>query len=187
MKNITFIVLLMLVPCVACIAQKRTTLKEWLTKLNIPQKEGYPFYEVVDSLNADSATIYKACKTAVAEAFQDSKDVIRLTDDAEGHIIGKGVVVFQTSYFLTQYNILVRFTVDMRVKGKKYRVQLKDIYDYEVLPSNVPTKLEYACQKLPPNNVERFLTAMDSRLKSGMKYLLSKIDKAVKDEQTFEP
>ncbi len=185
MEKHRWVVWLVILLPMATLAQKRTPYSEWLVKLNIPNKDGNPFYEVIDSLNADSSTIFKACQVAVAESFNDSREVIKVSEREDGHIVGKGAVRFSTSYLLQPYDVIVWCTVDVRVRGNKYRIQLRDIHYYGVNPLYGQVRIATLATTLPPSNIKKFLTVMDVKFKEGMKVMTTNIYKALKDNNSF--
>jgi hypothetical protein len=100
-------------------------LPAWMAKYKIPNRDGWPFYEFIDSSMKDKTKpeIHRAGVMAIAELFGDSKEVIEINDLEDGNLVGKGT----TSMSSRGYRYSIPFTVIITSKDGKFRVQAKSI------------------------------------------------------------
>jgi hypothetical protein len=127
----TPILAILLFAVIPAIAQKKTDEQILMDRMNeygIPNRDGYPFYEFIDSIPGKSkADIHRAARAALAKSFGDSKDVLRVDDIEAGSIVGKGITKFYWKTIGMPVAVAIPFVVEITSKDGKYRIQLKDI------------------------------------------------------------
>jgi hypothetical protein len=126
MKHLLFVVLV-LSTFIADGQEK--DLNYYLTEYKYPVKHGAAFFDIVDSSmqGKSKQQIYQAIQATVADLFKNSKNVVRIDDVQEAHLMGKGVSKINYKYMTTSLQALMHFTFDIRAKDGKYRIQLSDI------------------------------------------------------------
>lgn len=106
----------------------------------IPYKDGQIFYERVVEVNgATKDQLFSATKAALAKVFKSSKAVIQSEDRESGTIVGKGNYTFDFTYMLAVTPVRASFTLEIKTKDGKYRMQMTD---FEVRQGKGTT---YAC------------------------------------------
>lgn len=141
---------------------------------NAPSSPNYPIppkevkaqtYTYLD-LNDNKSDLWKKARNYIASAFGDSKAVLRVEDEDDGTLIGKGLIQWKmldsvlSPYCYSNYDI--RFVA----KENKARLQLE-------LLSGVPTGSECVAWKLPSrygyNQILMKFNNMSSQLKNILK------------------
>lgn len=90
----------------------------------MPTKEDKVLYEIIDSSITSSGTdLHNRSKIWFANAFRNSKEVIRVDDKENGVLIGKGNFSFEQSLV----PFIVRFSIKVNSKDNKYRIQFYEI------------------------------------------------------------
>lgn len=100
----------------------------YLAEFKYPVKDGEAFFEVIDSSfqGKSQSQIYKAFQATIADLFKNSKNVVKLDDDQDGHMIGKGTTKVNYKYMGVGQQALMSFTFDFKAKDGKYRLQMND-------------------------------------------------------------
>lgn len=117
-------------------------------------------------LKGNQSALWKKARSYIATAYGDSKAVLRVEDEADGTLIGKGIIKWKmitsslSPYCYSEYNI--RFVA----KDNKARLQLE-------LISGVPTVSECVGWPLPSKyGYEQILTefsSMSSQLETNLR------------------
>lgn len=90
----------------------------------MPVKDGKVFYELIDSSVVNSADeLHSKASVWLANVFKSSKSVIQLDDKQNHTIIGKGNLITYTGII----GWLVKFSIRIDTKDKRYRAQIYDI------------------------------------------------------------
>src|SRR5438105_3843278 len=138
----------------------------------IPVKDNKAFYELVDSsITGGKEELQVKAKMWMADAFKDSKEVIRLDDKSAGEVLGKGNV--KIGYF----GMRCRFTIKISTRDNKYRCQ---VYDLSILPQSGTSETYIEDYITHPNRMgsKKTLSSTDDAIKS----VLEEVRMAMKKE-----
>lgn len=90
----------------------------------MPTKDNLVIYESLDSsIVASGKDLHNRAKIWFANAFRNSKEVIRVDDKDNGILIGKGNFDFDQS----MVPFIIRFSIKVNTKDNKYRIQFYEI------------------------------------------------------------
>ncbi|HYH16360.1 MAG TPA: hypothetical protein VD794_14120 [Flavisolibacter sp.] len=93
-------------------------------KIGIPIKEGAVVYELVDTVKASEADIFRAMKAATTERFTAPGDYIISISPSEGTILGKSSMPFTVKMPLTTIKTSATFNYALQAKEGRYRILL---------------------------------------------------------------
>ncbi len=85
-------------------------------------------WEKTDSVSLSKSKIYSLTKLYIAETWKSAQDVIQNDDKEEGVILLKGISVEIVPFMGGEYEYVYRYTVMFRMKERKCRIDLYDVY-----------------------------------------------------------
>lgn len=91
----------------------------------------YEYQTIIEAPGATGQKLYSASLQWIATAFSSARDVIEYANQAEGLIIGNGVV---DVYYTFIAPVPTRFTIRIETKDGKARLTFNNVH----LPSGVP-------------------------------------------------
>lgn len=143
----------------------------------VQTKDGYVFYQLLDSASATKGQLYSKARTWLAKAATSAKDIIQMDDANAGTLIGKGFFnIHTTGLGAATWPCYCTITIDCR--DQKYRMQLSNYYymggDFKHSIDQVYES--YSKGKMKASN-SNFLKAVDR----GSKDLMADFAHAMKD------
>lgn len=113
MKN-KFLAILFVIPSLAYSQEDKVTL---------PEKNGSIIFEEIKEANIAKSELFTRAQKWVADTYVDSKEVVRISDKENGHILGSGSFNVHLDALVGSY-YKVQYMIDIAVKENKYRIQL---------------------------------------------------------------
>lgn len=127
----SILTLLVLLPLFA-LAQKK---QKDTSKVKMPIINGVITYEkITDSLNKQKDELYEASIKWLANAFEDSKDVLRIKNKESGEIVGSGNFIY-TEPGLLGSTQRMSFMIEIKAKDNKVRLRIYQLR-YSILGSS---------------------------------------------------
>jgi len=127
----SILTLLVLLPLFT-LAQKK---QKDTSKVKMPIINGVITYEkITDSLNRQKDELYEASIKWLANAFEDSKDVIRIKNKETGEIVGSGNFIYTEPGLLGSAQRM-SFMIEIKAKDNKVRFRIYQLR-YSILGSS---------------------------------------------------
>ncbi|WP_256013101.1 DUF4468 domain-containing protein [Desertivirga xinjiangensis] len=160
------------------------------TPIVIPIKDGKIFYEQIVTVDsASKSDLYDKSRKWLAEAFNDSKEVIKVDNKESGNIVGSGIFDIVTNTFFGSAS-RISFMIDITIKDSKYRAQVYQ-FSYRLLNNQYATDkfspLEPVWKKfnegnsMTPNDDRRLFKGIDDKIKALLEDLKISMTKVSND------